>query len=187
MTTSMDRLQASAHFAGDAASAAPARRFVAATLDAWHAPDLQEIAVLLVSELVANVALHAAGEMDVVVGLRDGRLRVEVYDASPALPQRKRYSRTATTGRGLGLVEQLADTWGVERTDSGKAVWFELVRGQARSGAAVQPVDLDTWADLDIGDGTPASRPGGPRPSRGDTGPGRGSRASTSRTVRNRR
>jgi hypothetical protein len=110
-----------------------------------------------------------------------------VYDGSPALPQRKRYSRTATTGRGLGLVEQLADSWGAEAMDSGKAVWFELVRGQARSAAAAQPVDLETWADLDIGDGTRASRPGGPRPSPGDTGPRRGSRASTSRTVRSRR
>jgi anti-sigma regulatory factor (Ser/Thr protein kinase) len=183
----MENEQVSAHFAGDAASAGPARRFIAATLEAWHCPDLEEIAVLLVSELAANVALHAAGEMDVAVGLHDGRLRVEVYDRSPALPQRKHYSRTATTGRGLGLVEQLADTWGVEETDSGKAVWFELVRGQARWGSAVQPVDLDTWADLDIGDGATAPRTVVPRQARGDTGPGRGGRASTTRRLRSTR
>jgi anti-sigma regulatory factor (Ser/Thr protein kinase) len=183
MTTPMERAQVSAHFPGDAASAGPARRFLAATLDAWHCPDLEEIAVLLVSELAANVALHAAGEMEVVVVLQEGRLRVEVHDCSPALPQRKHYSRTATTGRGLGLVEQLADTWGVDLTESGKGVWFELVRGQARPGAAVQPVDIDTWADLDIGDAGTAARPASPRSARGGTGPGRGGRASTTRPI----
>jgi hypothetical protein len=55
-----------------------------------------------------------------------GVLRVAVADGSRLLPVVKSYDRTAVTGRGLQLVAELADRWGVEFTDNGKVVWFEL-------------------------------------------------------------
>ena len=158
MTVRMDSERATQHFAGDAASAAPARRFVATTLVAWGCPELEDTAVLLVGELMANVALHAAGGTDLVMALDGARLRVEVHDGSRALPQRKHYSRTATTGRGLGLVERLSADWGSEPTTSGKQVWFELDRTAAPPASSFE-VDLDQWDDLDVPEAPATVRP----------------------------
>ncbi len=118
--------RAGAHFPAEAASAAAARRFVAATLKTWRQDRLEEVATLLVSELVANVVLHAGTDLDVRLRLIAGGVRVEVHDQSPRLPDRKRYSATSAPGRGLVLVDQLARAWGSEPMQGGKAVWFEL-------------------------------------------------------------
>lgn len=133
MTTTADA-HAAARFGPEATSAAAARRFVADTLEAWGAMAIVPVATLLVSELVANVVLHAGTELDVVVRRRVGVVRFEVVDRSPGLPARKRYSPTATTGRGLGLVEDLSRDWGVDTMAGGKAVWFELDASDTPSG-----------------------------------------------------
>lgn len=86
-----------------------------------------EIATLLVSEAVTNAVLHAGTEVRVRVG-RDGRsVRVEVADTSPAVPLRRHASADAATGRGMLLIEELSDSWGLQRSADGKVVWFELV------------------------------------------------------------
>jgi serine/threonine-protein kinase RsbW len=57
------------------------------------------------------------------------RLRVSVRDDNPALPavgQSPLIDADAEGGRGLAIVSMLADRWGVEKTDTGKAIWFEL-------------------------------------------------------------
>jgi anti-sigma regulatory factor (Ser/Thr protein kinase) len=82
--------------------------------------------VLLTSELVSNVVLHARTPVELTVRSAQGVLRVEVGDHSPQLPIVKDYDRTAVTGRGLQLVAALADRWGVEPSDNGKVVWFEI-------------------------------------------------------------
>jgi len=52
---------------------------------------------------------------------------VEVTDESARLPLAHYYSVDATTGRGLHLVDRLADSWGFDTLGtSGKTVWFEL-------------------------------------------------------------
>lgn len=98
-----------------------ARRFVAGLLgDDSRADD----AALLVSELVTNAIQHAGSDAEIAVELDGRRLRVEVTDASPARPALR--EPTATGGRGLRLVEALADRWGVTTRRGGKVVWFEL-------------------------------------------------------------
>lgn len=189
MTISMDSERATQHFAGDAASAAPARRFVGRTLEGWGCPELEDTAVLLVGELMANVALHASGGTDVVIALDPVRLRVEVHDGSRALPQRKHYSRTATTGRGLGLVERLSAGWGFEPTTSGKQVWFELDRLVNPNPPSFE-VDLDQWEDLDVPEVPGPARPPSLRqrrpPFRGDRGARADHRARAGSTGRHR-
>lgn len=103
-----------------------ARRFAAATLESWGRGDLVDTVALLVSEVVTNVVLHAGTAGELVVERRDGRVRIEVHDGTGQLPQRKAYGEEASTGRGLALVELLADDWGAEPTDAGKRVWFEV-------------------------------------------------------------
>jgi len=103
-------------------------------LDQAGRDDLAESAVLLVSEVVTNAILHAGTPIEVTLRL-DGGLRVEVADGSEHLPVRRRYATTAGTGRGLMMLEELADAWGVQRRPGGKVVWFELGRG-AETGLA---------------------------------------------------
>lgn len=110
----------------DTASAAVARRFVRATLRDWRRTDLEDVALLLVSELVTNVVLHARTPGEVVVALHRTGLRVEVHDRSDRLPVPKDYGPDAGTGRGLRLLGALSSSWGAEPTGAGKVVWFEL-------------------------------------------------------------
>ena len=126
MSRSSAGVEADAHFPADGSSAGAARRFVGATLHGWGLEDLDEVCRLLVSELVSNVVLHAETDLDVRLRRSDGRVRVEVHDRNPRLPERQRSSPTAATGRGLVFVAELAQAWGVTPTPKGKAVWFEL-------------------------------------------------------------
>lgn len=116
-----------ARLAPEPTSAALARTRLRRLLDDHGVgPDAAGGALLLVSELVTNGILHAGTEIEVEATLAGGRLRVEVADADPNVPVRRNPAPTATSGRGLRLVERVADRWGVERHDGGKAVWFEL-------------------------------------------------------------
>jgi anti-sigma regulatory factor (Ser/Thr protein kinase) len=136
-----------------ASSVALARRAAADALDAWELDDLVDDILLLTSELVTNVVLHAGTPSVLVVRPRPRGIRLEVHDGERSLPVVKDYGATATTGRGLALVATLSDHWGADRTETGKVVWAEVTlpapHGPARNGAAATtpgPLDVD---DLD--------------------------------------
>jgi DNA-binding NarL/FixJ family response regulator len=126
----MESLSASVHLAlrRDLTSPSQARRFVAATLGNWRETKLVETIQLLVSELVTNVIVHTSGAPDVRVGLLRDHVHVEVLDASPKPARVGRPSATATSGRGLALVEALATAWGSVDIGRGKVVWFDVAR-----------------------------------------------------------
>jgi anti-sigma regulatory factor (Ser/Thr protein kinase) len=92
----------------------------------WHLDGFVETAQLLTSELVTNAVLHARTAMTLTIEETDGGIRVSVTDASPVPPALRRHSVTATTGRGLRLLDQLSDAWSVEDSNGGKTVWFTL-------------------------------------------------------------
>ncbi len=113
----------------DPASARAARRFLAGVLASWRMPEPLEgdAAALLLSELANNAILHARSPFTVIVRYDGDWLRVEVGDASGAeLRSLGGYLPSAESGRGLAIVDVLATRWGIERTPSGKRVWFEL-------------------------------------------------------------
>ena len=92
-------------------------------------PDAAWRVELLVSELVGNVLRHARGASQVVLKVvrSDGRLRVSVCDDGEGGPVAvQRAGPFAVSGRGLALVEQLAERWGTTRLEPGTCVWFEL-------------------------------------------------------------
>ncbi|MER5932977.1 ATP-binding protein [Streptomyces sp. NPDC002054] len=92
--------------------------------------DTAEVAELLATELVTNALVHTDQGADVSLRLADSRLRVEVRDGTARRP--RPYVPIAddgTHGRGLMLVQALADAWGVDPADGGKVVWFELDGG----------------------------------------------------------
>lgn len=125
-------LQRRAVLAAEPRSAGQARGTVRDLLTHAGLEGLADEATLLVSEVVTNAVLHAATRIELVCKLETGRLCVEVRDRSPVLPGRRHYHDDAMTGRGLGLVEQLASAWGVEPDSTGgKTVWFELVADDA--------------------------------------------------------
>ncbi|MGY0070709.1 ATP-binding protein [Streptomyces sp. QTS137] len=93
----------------------------------WGRPGQSETAELLTTELVTNALIHTdrAAVLTATVGPRG--LRVEVRDFVDHEPRpRVPAADDGTHGRGLVLVESLADAWGIRAHGVGKAVWFEL-------------------------------------------------------------
>ena len=130
-----------------------ARHFVESILSGWGLQDLGWVATLIVSELAANAALHARGEeFSVSVSTQADGVRLEIKDNSLRLPQRRSYSHDATTGRGLKLVSELSQDWGVDPTDSGKIVWAVLRQQVAGQDDNESDVDAILAAFADDGD-----------------------------------
>jgi hypothetical protein len=116
----------------DGRAAGVARAVVRDRLRGWGLEDLVDVAVLLTSELIANVVVHTGSAPGLRLD-RDGpRVRVGVLDASPVPPRHRRHSARAATGRGLDLVADLSDDWGWSPFGDGKEVWF-LVGGGPRA------------------------------------------------------
>ena len=82
---------------------------------------------LLVSELVTNALIHTGTVITVCAKIAGKRVRVEVTDRDPrSVPTRRSAAHDAERGRGVGIVEALAATWGVDRSATSKTVWFEM-------------------------------------------------------------
>ncbi|SHL59234.1 SpoIIE family protein phosphatase [Actinacidiphila paucisporea] len=106
------------------------REDIRALLHDWASPDQVESAVLLTSELVTNVLVHTEGDallLAQVTGMPGTRrLHVAVGDPSDDMPHLRSPGEMASSGRGLLLMEELADAWGVDPRGDGKSTWFEL-------------------------------------------------------------
>jgi serine phosphatase RsbU (regulator of sigma subunit)/anti-sigma regulatory factor (Ser/Thr protein kinase) len=114
---------------------AAARQQLRELLHDWTDAEQIDSAVLMVSEMVTNVLVHTDGHALLVAEVARGdaarRLRVEVADTSDELPHRRRPGEMASSGRGLLLMEMLADAWGVDPRGEGKSIWFELYEPMA--------------------------------------------------------
>ena len=113
-------------FADRTTSVAEARHFVAATLGRWGCERLIDDAQLVVSELVTNAVIHAHTPAHLVVTLRVGRLRIEVTDGGHGSLRPQPWDGRRLGGRGLLIVDRLAERWGVAHDTDGKSVWVEL-------------------------------------------------------------
>jgi GAF domain-containing protein/anti-sigma regulatory factor (Ser/Thr protein kinase) len=106
------------------------REDIRALLHDWACDEQVESAVLLVSEAVTNVLVHTDGDavlLAQVTGMPGTRrLHVDVGDPSDDMPHRRSPGELASSGRGLLLMEELADAWGVDPRGDGKSTWFEL-------------------------------------------------------------
>jgi anti-sigma regulatory factor (Ser/Thr protein kinase) len=107
-------------------SATRARALTRERLEASCSTDTLETVALLVTELVTNAILHARTPLLLTLESRPGHVRICVEDRSSDEPALQRYDTDAVTGRGLALVDQLASSWGVDTTGSGKVVWCEV-------------------------------------------------------------
>ncbi len=119
-------LSASTSLRGLPASVPEARRWTVGTLTAWGLDVTAWTAAQVVSELATNCTLHARSDFSLRLSVRGECLRVEATDAVPGGLHARQYSSTATTGRGLRIVDTLARSWGVVPSGDGKTVWAEL-------------------------------------------------------------
>lgn len=106
-----------------------ARQFVLACTEGLPA-GLRDDLELCVSELATNCVLHAATSFTVTVTCAES-VRIDVTDTGPGSAEPRVPAGHDAHGRGLRIIEALADEWGVSPapTPPGKTVWlrFELV------------------------------------------------------------
>ncbi|WP_420717640.1 SpoIIE family protein phosphatase [Streptomyces sp. H27-S2] len=124
---------------GDTDAPAAVRHLIRAAVAAWGAGERADEIELAADELMTNALVHTDGGAQ--VGLRltaQGRVRFEVEDTSSALPRPRDAGDWEESGRGLLLVDRLADAWGVEPRGGGKRVWceFDLAGPEAAPEAA---------------------------------------------------
>jgi anti-sigma regulatory factor (Ser/Thr protein kinase) len=141
-------LEPTPHAAGEA------RRFVATTCARWGVDAVVDIVSLAVSELVTNALLHAHTRIEVELCVVNGSLEVCVADHDPRRPTLRPMrtdlladldavaavspetderqslkvgaSGSVAAGRGLLIIDALADEWGVSERADGKEVWLTL-------------------------------------------------------------
>jgi two-component sensor histidine kinase len=103
---------------------------------------LAETLILLISELVTNAVVHTGCPAVLRLSLPDvpgepmGTVRLEVADASCRPPVPRHAEGDETNGRGLELVDGLADRWGWNPEGAGKSIWCEVDRCTPRATAS---------------------------------------------------
>ncbi|WP_308220227.1 SpoIIE family protein phosphatase [Kineococcus sp. TRM81007] len=112
----------------DVRAVAQSRAFLRTALDAWDAAELLDEAELVLSELVTNALVHTDSATGVLLRYDRAarRLTISVQDRSTRHPRERHADPDALGGRGLGIVEAVADDWGVSLEGEGKTVWAEL-------------------------------------------------------------
>lgn len=102
-----------------------ARRFVRDVLRE-QSRELLDAVELMASELATNCIHHAQTCFELKIDDAQSQIRVEVRDSGQGQPVPRSPAPTDRTGRGLRIVEAMAEAWGVEPSSSGKTVWFTV-------------------------------------------------------------
>jgi serine/threonine-protein kinase RsbW len=115
----------------DATAPGEARREVAVRLNGRVDVSVVDTVKLLVSETVTNAVVHGVAfdveTVDVEGRLFADRLRLDVSNGGPAFDHVPELPpATDPSGRGLFVVDQLADAWGSEHAEGSTNVWFEV-------------------------------------------------------------
>ncbi|KAF4409234.1 MULTISPECIES: ATP-binding protein [Streptomyces] len=116
----------------DPRSVSVARTSLRAALTAHEVPDLVERAELLASEMLTNAIVHSDGEAQLRLRWARDALTLSVWDTSPKPPDLRITGSDDEGGRGLHLLETLADRWDHYPVppnrcgDMSKVVWCEI-------------------------------------------------------------
>jgi anti-sigma regulatory factor (Ser/Thr protein kinase) len=114
-------------FPNQPSSVTQARRYVREVISGAP-PELADAIELMTSELATNSIRHAATAFEVGVDRSRRSIRVEVTDQGSGQPAVLSPDPMQTSGRGLKIVEQLSDDWGVLAAGgrNAKTVWFSV-------------------------------------------------------------
>ena len=113
-------------------SARDARRFAceaARMLGVDDASDALDRVEALVGEMAVNAVLHGRTDYSVALSAPNaGVIRIDLSDGNRELPRQKTAvgDEVLMHGRGLHLIDALADRWGVVSRADGKSVWAEV-------------------------------------------------------------
>jgi serine/threonine-protein kinase RsbW len=131
-------------FANTPSAVGRARRFVVRQLDGVPGAVVDEVAIM-VSELATNCVRHTVTDFAVGVEHTPHEIVVEVTDSGGGMPTVRRPESSEPSGRGLRIVQELADSFGVRelRAQPGKTVWFVVTLDDAA------PPPVDRHARLD--------------------------------------
>lgn len=103
------------------------RQLVTEACGRWDLPGLAGPACIVVTEMVNNVVAHAHTPMSVLLARHGDAMSVAVRDDSPTIPRfTGPVSPTSYGGRGLLLIDSVAERWGSLELDAGKVVWAVL-------------------------------------------------------------
>lgn len=155
-------LQVQLEVGADPAEVGRARRWARSRLEGSgirNDEPLAETLILLISELVTNAVVHTGcpAVLRMLFGPTGapgagGTVRVEVADASARPPKQRHAEGDDTNGRGLELVDGLADRWGWMPEGTGKQIWCEVDRnGRAAAQERTEappPPPLDSYDPL---------------------------------------
>ncbi|WP_228447272.1 ATP-binding protein [Streptomyces paludis] len=122
-----------------------------------------EALILLISELVTNAVVHTGcpAVLRVLFGAGPAEadtVRVEVADASAVPPRPRHAEGDDTNGRGLELVDCLADRWGWQPEGAGKRIWCEIDRTAKAPEAATDTSSTATSSPPTTVETSPAPR-----------------------------
>ena len=116
---------ASRAFGAKAESVVEARRFVELLAARWLI--VSDDLLLITSELATNAVRHGGGEFELTVSRRGAEVKVEVRDRVMARPVVRQPEFRSPSGRGLRIVDCLAQSWGVQiLPGNGKVVWASV-------------------------------------------------------------
>lgn len=121
-------------FPPDTAAVRRTRRFVAESLDGVG-DALAESAILMTSELASNSIRHAKSRFTVKVDVTGDAIRIAVSDDGGGRPSKRTPAPDEVTGRGLLIIDNLADDWGTTTRAGRTTVWFLLRRDHSRAAA----------------------------------------------------
>lgn len=111
----------------DAQSARVAREFLGTCVCSEHGRTALEDATLLTSEVISNAVVYGGPPITLSVACSSEDTEVRVRDGNSTFPMRRQANELDTGGRGLFLVDALANEWGVETIgQDAKEVWFRV-------------------------------------------------------------
>ncbi|MFD3615112.1 ATP-binding protein [Streptomyces sp. NPDC058676] len=119
-------------FSAEPEGVAALRRVIRLHLGLWGLHEVMDGAQLCVTELVSNVITHVGNgtPATLAVSMNGTYVRIEVHDPDTrALPTLMAADSDSEGGRGMALVDALADRWGVQLRPDRKVTWCELATG----------------------------------------------------------
>lgn len=103
------------------------RRFVTRVLQEWGEDQIVPDAALATSEMATNAVTHAHSPFRVFLHRSSDVVLIAIKDARVGSPRAHVAGSQDPSGRGLMIVEAVADRWGCDTLENGKVIWAEFV------------------------------------------------------------